>query len=163
MHLTLGHHFRIHTRTPLPDTHSDTELHYTRTLGSGSVRLSRVPTLHYARILGFAISGLSSFGPELQTRVHRRTNTRQIHDSSSGSASSSSYFHCSSSSSRTTTAHIQKFVYCFLKISLNLFRYNSKPSGSLKITPSYSQITVSFLYLFLALIADQLPLTSSIN
>ena len=68
-----------------------------------------MPTLHYARILGFSISGLSSFGPELQTRVHRRTNTRPIHDPSSGSASSSRYSHCSSSSSQTTTVHIQKF------------------------------------------------------
>ena len=68
-----------------------------------------------------------------------------IHGPSSESVSSSCYFHCSSSSLRTTI-HLQKFEYCFSKISLDPFRYSLKPSGSLKITPSCSQITVPFFF-----------------
>ena len=43
-----------HTRTLLPDTHSDTELHYTRTLSSGSVRLPRV--CQHFTMLGYSAS-----------------------------------------------------------------------------------------------------------
>ena len=69
-----------------------------------------------------------------------------IHGPCSGSVlSSSCCFNCSSSFSRTTI-HTQKFEYCFSKISLDPFRYSSKPSESLKLTPFCSQITVPFLF-----------------
>ena len=125
-----------YTRTLLPDTHcedprtlhSDTQapLHPDTTLG-----YTRAPDSCVCPVRQHSTTSRSVF----QTRVHWRTNTPLTHDPCSGSMlSTSCCFNCSSSSSRTTI-HTQKFEYYFSKISLDPFRFCSKLSESLKLTP----------------------------
>ena len=77
-------------------------------------------------------------------RARQHFTTSGLSSSSSGSElPNSRCINCSSSSSRTTTVHIQKFEYCFLKISLKPFRHYSKASKSLKPTPFRPQNNIS--------------------
>ena len=114
------------------DTHCPTLGQYSRIHpSSGSVRLF------------CARQHFTTSRSVLRTHVHWRMNMLLAHGPGSGSASSSSYFHCSSSS-LWTTIHLQKFEYWFSKISLDPFRYSSKPTKALKLINFYSQTTAPF-------------------
>ena len=127
----------LDTRTLLPETRS----------GSSTLDRSSLRTSHsdiHCSTLGQHSRIHPNSGSVCPPRARQHFTTSGLSSSSSGSElPNSRCFNCSSSSSRTTTVHIQKFEYCFLKISLKPFRHYSKASKSLKPTPFRPQNNIS--------------------
>ena len=124
---TLGHHFWIHTRTP----------------SSGSVRLSRV-CQHFA-MLGYS----ASLSPDSQASD---PSSRLVF--TEGRTLVKFMIRAPDPRPPLATPTVlllphklqlftsRSFVHCFLKISLQPFRYYTKASRSFKFTPFRFQITV---------------------